>query len=134
MAFPLPTDKEPIDDQGGRIKPAWYNFLRQIRTDLQTTELAKAYVTFSSAGAATSEHNISSITDTGTGNLTANLATDFASATAFTPVAVGELTALAATFVHVGAKNTGTVQVLSNSTAAAAQDITRYSLACFGDQ
>jgi hypothetical protein len=95
---------------------------------------AKTWATFDSAGSASSSYNLTSITDTGTGNLTANIGTDFSSAN-WTPSIAGHFGgSFAALFIHVATKAAGTLQFLSNNSSPSGQDITNYNFAGFGDQ
>jgi hypothetical protein len=169
MAQPLPTDKEPMVDSLGRVRPVWYRFFSGAPTEdevaaevttavaaLSTNQdgveagtaldkfvspglmqyhqsAAKAWCSFNSAGTTAGAYNITSITDTGTGNLTANIATDFSSAN-WTPAMAPGVGAFATLFAYVASKGAGTLQFLSNNSAGSAQDITTYNFAGYGDQ
>lgn len=135
-AQPLPIDRESVVDQSGRVRPVWYRFFSGLpaATDIPADRsAAKVWGTFNASGVTAAAYNLTSVTDTSTGNLTANIATDFDS-TGWTPTLASGVSAFAATFVHAGTKAAGTLQILSNNTAGSAQDLTSYNFAGYGDQ
>lgn len=110
---------------------------------------AKFWAKVAGAGTLTSSYNVTSVTDTGTGNLTVNIATDFSTADwacLVTIAATPDITGPGYTnrIAHVTAQAAGTVtvQCLSftiSDTGLAAQnasnsDPTTYFVAGFGDQ
>lgn len=94
--------------------------------------VAKAWLYCDSAGTIVASHNITSITDTGTGYVTVTIATDFSSGN-YTAVACGMTQGVT---VHVVNLAAGTLEMHAYTYTGASyqtQD-TSYMLACFGDQ
>lgn len=97
--------------------------------------VAKAWIKCNAAGAIQASHNITSITDNGTGDVTVTIATDFSSAD-YSAVVSARASGPVMTFVDsAGASQAaGSLRVLCYNTGGAATDPTNYYLACFGDQ
>jgi hypothetical protein len=97
--------------------------------------MAKAWIKCNASGAIQGSHNVTSITDNGTGALTVTIATDFsgatyscvvsanASGTGFVLLNVSDPSAAGSTFIEC-----------RNATAAAAADPINYFAAWYGDQ
>jgi len=95
--------------------------------------IAKAWLKCDAAGAIQVSHNITSITDNGTGDVTVTIATDFSSAD-FAPVATP--ISGGATFVHINPSGlaAGSFNALCRNDAGSATDPSNWSFVCFGDQ
>jgi hypothetical protein len=93
----------------------------------------KTWGAFSAAGTIAASFNTTSITDTGTGNLTVNIGTDFSSANYGANVSHVQ-GSFAALHSFIGSKGAGTLQILSNNSSATGQDMTEYNYAAYGDQ
>jgi hypothetical protein len=93
--------------------------------------VAKAWIHCDASGNINASHNISSISDDGTGLVTVNFATDFSSASyaAVTGVGVGDHR------ISVSSQVAGSLVLNSRNSAGAADDpVSSYYLVCFGDQ
>lgn len=93
---------------------------------------AKAWLQCDAAGTIDVSHNITSITDNGTGDLTVTLATDFSSAN-YVAVVACEISANAR-FANVSSKAAGSAVFKCYTTAEALTDPTKWNIAFFGDQ
>lgn len=95
---------------------------------------AKGWVAFDAAGTINASYNVTSITDSGTGDLTVNWATDFSSAT-FCPVVTARKSDATTVIIYVaGSLAAGTTRVVSRNSAFATMDADEYYVVAFGDQ
>ena len=94
--------------------------------------VAKAWAKWNDAGTIAASYNTTSIADTGPGDHTWNIGTDFSSAD-FAAVATGELTSVT---LHIRPQAAGTQQILSAGvdTPFSNTDATTWHAAAFGDQ
>ena len=94
--------------------------------------VAKAWAKWNDAGTIAASYNTTSITDTGPGDHTWTIGTDFSSSD-FAAVAVGELTSVT---LHIRPQAAGTQQILSAGvdTPFSNTDATTWHAAAFGDQ
>ena len=84
----------------------------------------KAWVKFNAAGTIAASYNVTSITDTGTGNWTVVIATDFSSANYYVSCNVGRLASGNPLFLSPNVIAAGSCQVVAQDTANAVQDPT----------
>jgi len=95
--------------------------------------VAKAWVQCGATGNIISSHNITSLTDDGTGQVTVTIATDFSSANYVITAMTGG--GAAATFpILVGAATAGAFTIGAINLAGAQADPGSYRISCFGDQ
>lgn len=91
----------------------------------------KMWVKGNSSGTVNASYNVTSITDTGTGNWTINYTTSFSSTDYHVTAHYLEN---AERFLRIQAVGTGTVQLISTSTTPALADVTNYFVVAHGDQ
>ena len=85
--------------------------------------------------ALTSSYNITSIADTGVGNLGVTIATDFSSANYAVSACLSAVVASATIVTAIESQAAGSLQLRSNVTASAADaDPVAYHASMFGDQ
>lgn len=91
---------------------------------------AKAWVQFNSAGTVAASYNITSVTDSGTGGWTVNIATDFSSASYGVATSVENSTTR---IMMLGTPTAGTIPILVEDSTFNAADATAMRVIAFGD-
>ena len=93
--------------------------------------VAKTWAMFDSAGSSAVNYNVASITDSGTGDWTVVIATDFSTAN-FAPV--GSVDSNSALIVSAFPVTAGTMRILCRNTSGTLTDTTTIFVVAFGDQ
>jgi hypothetical protein len=97
----------------------------------------KGWVRFTTAGVVTSGYNVTSVTDTGTGDWTINWGTDFSNANACVVVTLLGDSSMRVLYARVNAIAAGTTQIITSQSAdgaASEAGITAIMAVAYGDQ